>query len=352
MTLPKVLVVGSGGVGSIAALSLSLNGKCETTLVVRSDYDHVASTGYTVHSVTYGDYFNWRPTHICKSVQDAADNYGPFDYIVLTTKNVPDGPATCEDIIRPAVSDRTSIILIQNGIGVDIPMLREFPNNVLLSGISLIGSTNIDCVIHNLHKDTLLLSPFANPNVPQETVDKSLSEFKNLYQNADEAVNKVILEEDSKQSRWEKLVYNSVFNTICTIIGLDVNRCQIFGGNDLFDKAMDEVVAIAASEGVTIDPGAKHKFKHIGDGLFYSPSMLVDRRKKQYFELEVILGNPLRTAKKNGVSTPVLDTIYLLLRMVLLLMKEEKGDLVINKEDYKGKSSDDYPLIFEASLHK
>lgn len=348
---PKVLVVGSGGVGAVAALSLTLNGKCETTLVVRSDHDKVVAEGYTFRSVTYGNFDNWRPVHVARSVADAA-THGPFDFIVVTTKNIPDGPMTCEDIIRPAVSLQTTIVLIQNGIGIEGPMIQEFPGNVVLSSVTLIGSTNINCEVHNLHKDTMLLSPFNNPNVSAEIAQQKAREFADLYQNADEKVNKVILEESSLQSRWEKLVYNSVFNTICTIVELDVNRCQIFGSNELFNKAMNEVVAIAASDGVVIDDSTKEKFMHIGDGLFYSPSMTVDRMKKQYFELEVILGNPLRIAREKNVPCPVLETVYQLLKMVQLKMKEEKGAITINQQDYKGVNSEKYPEIFQATLHK
>lgn len=351
MSQPKVLLVGSGGVGAIAALALTSNGKAETTLVVRSDYDKVINEGYTIRSATYGNLDSWRPTHVSKSVEDAVKLNGPFDYVVVTTKNIPDGPQPCEDIILPAVvPGRTTIVLIQNGINIEIPMIRRFPTNHVLSGISLIGSTNIKCVVHNPGKDSILLSPFHNPNVDYEKSKEKTQEFASMYQNPDESVNKITIEDDAVGSRWQKLVYNSVFNTICAITDLDVNRCQINGANKtLFEPAMDEVIAIAASEGVTIDPRTKHRFMHIGDGFFYTPSMLVDARKKQIFEIETILGNPLAIAKKKGVPTPILTSVYYLLKMRQFYIMEETGKIKIHEEDYKGRDSDDYPKIFAES---
>lgn len=340
---PKVLVVGSGGVGAIAALGLCTNNKADVTLVVRSDYDKVKDDGYTFRSVTYGDIDNWRPHHMARSVSEAFENFGEFDFILLTTKNIPDGPITCEDIIRPAVTLKTVIILIQNGIGIEKPMMKEFPKNVILSGVSLIGSTNIDCVITNLHKDQIYVGAWSNPNIENHHEKESLaiSEFTRVYNN--DKYNKIFFDDNVERTRWQKLIYNSVLNTTTAVVDLDVTRCQLTGANnELFRPAMKEVRSIAASVGVDIPDETIEKFVHIGDGLFYTPSMLVDVRKQQLFELEIILGNPLKIAKENGVETPILNTLYTLLRMVQFRIKENNGMIKINEDQHKGKNSDSY----------
>lgn len=345
--LPKVLVVGSGGVGAIAALSLTLNGKCETSLVARSDYARLVDSGYTFNSVTYGQISEWRPHKIFPSVSEAAAN-GPYDFVVLTTKNIPDGPVTCEDIIRPAVTDGyTTIVLIQNGIGIEKPMIAEFPHCGVVSAVSLIGSANHGCVITNLLKDTIFLAPFENPNVDRTTSMELTERFAALYQNRDEKVNTVVVEKSAARSRWDKLISNTVLNPITAITGLDLNRCQINGANSsILGPAMDEVYAIAASEGVTIDPATKNKFLHLADGSFFQLSMLVDLKKGQLVEVEVILGNPLRMAARNGVQTPILSTVYELLKMIQFGTRERIGLIKVNETSYKGRNSDEYPEIF------
>lgn len=347
---PKVLVVGSGGVGAICALSLTLNDKAEVTVVVRSDYNKVVEHGYNIRSVTYGNLDNWRPHHIAKSVTDAFESFGDFDFILLTTKNIPDGSITCEEIIKSAVTSKTVIVLIQNGIGLEKSMFEAFPQNIVLSGVSLIGSTNINCVVTNLHLDQIYIGPWDNPNVDNysQKAEDAINEFIRIYSN--DKHNKVFRDSNVKKTRWEKLVYNAVLNTTTTIVNLDVGRCQITGANNtLFRPAMKEVIAIAASDGIEIIPETIEKFIHIGDGLFYSPSMCVDMRKKQLFELEVILGNPLKIAEANGVDAPILRTLYTLLSMVQFRIKEEIGLVKINEEDYKKIDSDLYPDIFNRS---
>ncbi|CAH2351324.1 uncharacterized protein CLIB1423_03S03686 [[Candida] railenensis] len=353
MSLPNVLVVGAGGVGTIAALALTINKKCDVTLVVRSDYEHVIKYGYDIDSVTYGKINNWKPPHVTKTVQDAVTKFGEFDYIVLTTKNIPDGGLTCEDIIRPAVTEkRTTIILVQNGMGIEKPMQEQFPDNVVLSDIQFIGSTNLNCKVHNSHKDQSFVGIFENKNHPNpeeyyERADAKVKEFMELYQHEDEAINKVNFDANVKKSRWEKLIYNSALNTVTALVDLDVNRCQIASANEtLFRPAMDEIIKIAASDGVTLEPSSKDKFIHIGDGLFYSPSMLVDHRKGQLMELEIILGNPLIVAKENNVDAPILSVLYNLLTLVQFKIKEQRGVIKIDEDDYKRIDSDKYPRIF------
>ena len=345
---PKVLVVGSGGVGAIGALCLTLNGEADVTLVVRSDYAKVNESGFTIKSVTYGEHENWKPRHIVKSVADAYERFGDFDFILLTTKNIPDGPITCEDIIRPAVTSKTVIILLQNGIGIEKPMIEQFPHNVILSGVTLLCSTNINCVVCNLLKDQIYLGAWSNPNIENhaEKEQSAIDEFTRIYCN--EKYNKVFIDENVEKTRWEKLLYNAALNSTTTIVNLDVSRCQIAGANDeLFRPAMREVVAIAASEGIEISPETVEKFIHISDGQFYSPSMCVDARKKQLFESEIILGDPIKIAEANGVETPVLKTLYTLLSMVQFRIKEEKGIIKIDENEYRNTNSDSYPDILK-----
>lgn len=346
MYYPKVLVVGSGGVGVMAALGLALNKRSIVTLVVRSGYDYVAENGYAILSITYGDIKGWKPHYIAKSVHEAADKHGPFDFIVLTTKNIPDSESPCEKIIEPAVTDgQTTIVLIQNGIGIEVPMTQKFPNNIILSGVSLINSINKNYHIVNLLKDRLFLGAFHSPNVDEQVKRAAIEKFMYLYQN-DNNKNEVIPDSNVQKTRWEKLLYNSIFNTTTTIVNMDVTRCQINNGNrELFEPAMDELIAVAKSDGIDVDPGIKEKYLHISDGSFYSPSMMLDARKRQLLELEVIMGNPLRIAKNNNISTPILSTLYSLLKMLQFQIKEEIGIISIDESLYRG-NSEDYPTIF------
>lgn len=70
-----------------------------------------------------------------------ATSLGPFAYIVVTTKNIQDVTDMTE-IVAPAVTPDSTIVLIQNGIGIEREFFKKFPKNVVLSGVSLIQSIN------------------------------------------------------------------------------------------------------------------------------------------------------------------------------------------------------------------
>lgn len=342
--MKNVLVIGSGGVGTIATLLLSLNQKANVTLVVRLDYDKVTTEGIAIRSRTYGSFDGWRPQNVARSVTEATEKFGPFDYILLTTKNIPDGPITCEEVVRPAVLPCLVIIMMQNGLGIEEPMMKEFPNNIILLAVLLIALAYRNGIVENPGKDHITLGDFrAAHNCTLPGTEEAMRNFIEIYRNPDPQVNYIAVDDDCRTTRWQKLVYNSVFNVITAILEVDVTRCQIAGLNDpLFRPAMQEVIAIAASEGVTIPADTIERFIHIGDGMFYSPLMCVDRRKNQLIEMEVILGNPLRIAQKNGVSTPILLVLYQLLKVVQFKTKEATGVIKINPGDFQY-NSDEYP---------
>lgn len=59
----RVLIIGTGGVGTMAAYALETGGKAEVTAVMRSNYDAVKQNGIDIDSIEHGhDIKGWRPT--------------------------------------------------------------------------------------------------------------------------------------------------------------------------------------------------------------------------------------------------------------------------------------------------
>lgn len=60
----RVLIVGTGGVGTMSAYALEQGGKAEVTAVMRSNYEAVQKNGISIDSVQWGNGIKgWRPTH-------------------------------------------------------------------------------------------------------------------------------------------------------------------------------------------------------------------------------------------------------------------------------------------------
>lgn len=321
----KCVIVGSGGVGSMAAYALSLHS--ETTAIVRSDYDQVSKHGFHIELVDYGTIGSFRPQHVVLSIEEAA-KLGKYDYIVVTTKNIPD-VAKVEDLIEPLVSTESTIVLVQNGIDIGAPLVAKYPKNTVLSGVSMISSTNYGGKISHVGHDDLLVGVFPNPALDTAVQEMAAKRFVELYKNEK---NDCVFDENVKYTRWRKLVYNATLNTVCALTEVDVGRLDLFGGMDLVRKAMREVLEAAKSDGVELSEDIMEFMIRSDDGVYYEPSMLVDIRKGNYIELEVILGNVVRIAEGNGVAVPTLALVYDLLKVVQNRTKEAQGALEVPKQ--------------------
>lgn len=62
MAKSRVLVVGTGGIGTMSGYALEKGGLAEVTAVMRSNYDAAAKNGIDIDSVQWGQVRAWRPT--------------------------------------------------------------------------------------------------------------------------------------------------------------------------------------------------------------------------------------------------------------------------------------------------
>lgn len=58
----KVLIIGGGAVGAIAALNLEIGGLATVTVVLRSNYKTVNDVGYSIESCDHGVLEGWKPS--------------------------------------------------------------------------------------------------------------------------------------------------------------------------------------------------------------------------------------------------------------------------------------------------
>lgn len=316
----KVLLVGMGGVGSIASYTLQRNGLAEVTAVARSSYDILTSTGFRIESCDYGTVEGFKPDHVVKSVDEAAQ-LGPFDFIVVTTKNIPDIQPV-ENIIKGVVTPESAIVLLENGVGIERDFFKAYPENHIISGVTIIGSTLYTDTVKQVGPDKISFGAFINPALPKDPQCESAKKFQTIYRND---INDAKYDENVKFIRWRKLVYNAAINSACAITNVDSGRLQCFGGYDsLVLPAMEEVRAIAKSDGVDL-PKDVIDFMANSDDDYYPPSMLIDVRKGNYTEYKIIMGNALTIAKENNVSAPILQVLHDLLHVIQMRTMEEKG---------------------------
>lgn len=332
-TTPKtrVLLVGSGGVGTMASYALEVGGKAEVTSVLRSNYAHVKEHGFNIDSLEHGNGITgFKPTHIVNSVPSISStpDSTPYEYIIVSTKNIPDISPTVIDIIRPAVTPgHSTIVLLQNGLNIEIPLIAAFPANVILSGVSLIGASEPQHgkIIHE-DNDSTKLGPFPSLTVPADQANASAHKLLELY-NASGNV-QWTFDDRVSYTRWRKLVYNSSFNSLSAILKMGVIRMRASKHvvDDLIFPAMREIKAVAAAAGVRLEDDVEWTMLFVDPiTADFMPSMGQDAVKGNYMEMETIVGEPVREAEKLGVAVPTLKVIYGMLKALQFQTKIAKG---------------------------
>lgn len=326
---PQVLVIGTGGVGTIVAYELALVGKCVVSIVIRRDYEKVSSQGYDIHSCVHGDISGWKPDKIFATVEEAGKTQ-EYDFVVVSTKNLPD-ITKVEELIDPVVTEgKTTVVMMQNGFDIGRPVIAKYPRNCCLSGVSHIGSHNHSGVITQTQKNKCLMSYFINENISKDAQRELCEQFVTLLTHPN---NDIIYFEDCKWYRYRKLVYNATLNTVAALTRLDTGRLFLSGGLEAVSvPAMREVIKIAKADGVELPEDVINLVVHSDDGDWFRPSMLIDVEKENPIELEVILGNLLTVAKRLSVEAPVLSLLYQLLKIVQYGLKEKAGYFELPEE--------------------
>jgi 2-dehydropantoate 2-reductase len=297
----QILIIGAGAIGAFYGGLLSKSEELDVSGVTSSLEDVVRENGFDIKS-SLGD-FKFLPKKVFKSV-DACD--ATYDVVIVATKVLP--TIDVVSLLKPVVSDASIIVLIQNGIHIEIPVQRAFPNNQLISGLAFICvSRNADAVVHHQDYGRLVIG-----NYP-----KGVSTEANWLQSLfSETGLPCLVTDDVKKARWKKLVWNAPFNPI-SVLSHGLNTIEILSNpltKELVENVMKEVQQAAALDGVCLEDYVLEK--NISDTLTMKPyktSMLLDFEQKRPLEIESILGNCIRFSEKCGVELPYMKSLYALL---------------------------------------
>ncbi|KAJ2027195.1 hypothetical protein IWW57_002717 [Coemansia sp. S610] len=307
----KVLLFGSGALGSVFSWRLQESGKAQVTAVCRSNYEAVSRSGFRIASQAYGDHV-YRPSRVVRSVDEAVDNGTIYDFVVVCTKALPNLGGN-SGLIASAVAPGTVIVLIQNGIGIEDPFMARYPDNAVASVVAYIDVTQPeDGVIEHGNNAVLTMGP-PSPR---------LEELAQAWRDGGVACS---VAENIQAIRWLKLAWNASLNTVSVVSGGNDTR-KMFDDAEcrqLILRLMDEVFRLgraATGAPLPVVRGIDGPEALVADvdkpGVAVVPSMLMDFWAKRPLEHAVILGRPIEIARDLGVDVPCMQTVYAILKMV------------------------------------
>ncbi|KLU92181.1 2-dehydropantoate 2-reductase [Magnaporthiopsis poae ATCC 64411] len=283
----NIVFVGAGAVGCFYASRLHHpDHNVNVSLTARSNYAVLARSGVKMLTHSFGDY-TFVPAAVYPSVT-AASPKSPsptastaaaappaegWDYVIVTTKALPDRVDDAATIAPLVTEGKTCIVLIQNGVGVEDPYRVRFPSNPIISAVTVVSAALVD-------PGTLVINAAFNPSAV-------LSGGRG---NADSAL-------DPELRRHLRGIMDEIFAAAPAVLGRP------------FPPELATPDKILTSN--ERNKGSK-------------PSMLLDWEAGRPLELEVIVGNPVRIARARGVEMPRLQSVYALLRSMQELRDQER----------------------------
>jgi 2-dehydropantoate 2-reductase len=298
----KVLVIGSGAIGSFYGALLAKSG-FSVSVLARSDYEHIRIHGINIHSETKLGSWHFRPGQV---VAKAADLSEKPDVILLCIKLV-DG-ADRATLIRDALGPDTAIVLVSNGVEIEDEVARAFPDHELISGLAFICVTRTapGKIWHQAY-GRLVLGNYPN-GLSART--RALAE---AFESAGIGCSGT---EDIVTARWQKCLWNAAFSPLSVLSGGLSTEKILSTQEPLIRAIMTEVCTIAGALGHA-QPASIIDQQIDGTRKMppYKTSMLLDFEAGRPMETEAILGNTVRAGTRAGVPRPHLYTLYALMKL-------------------------------------
>lgn len=316
---PNVLLFGLGGIGGVYACILALSKKANVSVVARSNYTQVKEKGLRFVSNKFGNH-DIRFDGVYKSCEDAAASGKVFDYVLCANKALLDASPSLSSHLTPIISPRTSIVLLQNGVGAEAPLHESFPNNTIISAVVWTGGRTLPdqdgmAVVENFNREKLTIGVDYREGGDKAEEDEKLARLIGVLESGGGTCERV---ESIQAERWIKVIWNCCWNSLTTITRQRTNT--FFDSSPealpLCWSIMREVEAVAKAKGLAIPDGTVERLiKECTDVKTGLPSsMMADNFAGRPMEVEVILGTPMREGQRLGVDVKTVTALYVLVK--------------------------------------
>jgi len=316
--MENCLIFGLGGIGSFYGSLVHRSGKARLSAVARSNYEIVKEKGILIKSPLLGDsHLQFDEVYSTSNPDSQLGSQLRFDFVIVSTKALPNATPTLPTLLEPFVTPNlTTIVLIQNGVGIEDQVAERWPENIIITCVAWASATQVESgVIEHKDNAAITLGLFENNIVATEVAQKRLNTFSNLLASGG---GEVEVSDDMQTERWKKVVWNSAWNPLTTLSDLDTYAYLTSSPSapTTARAVMHEVITVAQALGLSVPITLIDVLMDRTAGKRINSSMQFDCQNRRPMEIEVILGTPLRKAKEHGIAVPVLETLYALLTAI------------------------------------
>jgi 2-dehydropantoate 2-reductase len=293
----RALIIGTGAIGGLYGGMLAQGG-WQVSTCHRSDYTHVKENGIKIDS-KWGD-IQFSPQNIYDSTENISET---FDLVVVALKVLPS--INTVEVLRPVLKKATSLLLIQNGVFIELDIQKAFPATEIIRALAFVCVSKPSAgYIHHQDYGRLVLGKF--PHGESKIARRVSEDFNRVGVNCKVTTN-------INEAIWKKLLWNAPFNPI-SVLGGGADTRQILDNSASKLRVRDimqEVLLLAQADGVTLTQEMIDK--NISDTESMTPyktSMLLDYEAGRSLEVGAILGNAILFADKKNIDVPNLKTLF------------------------------------------
>lgn len=293
-------IIGTGAIGGYYGGRLMKAGR-EVRFLLHTDYEYVKENGLQIDSCDGSFHLD----HV--AAYNDTRNMPKADVVLVGLKST--NNHLLKSLLTPIVDAHTTVVLIQNGIGLEEDLQREMPGLQIVAGLAFIcsGKVGPGHISHQCYGSINL----GNYSCPDSRFHEILADMQDAGIEAAEVA--------YAEARWKKAVWNMPFNGMT--VALNTSTDQLLKNpstRKLIYEQMMEVIGAANALGVTgIDKAFADKMIEMTDAMVpYSPSMKLDFDFRRPMEIPYLYSRPIAEAEKVGFAMPRLAMLEAELRFI------------------------------------
>jgi len=293
----KILIAGSGGVGSYVAAQLIRHTDAEVTLLARGEHlKAIQQNGLTIEESD--ETYTVRPRH----ATDDAAALGIVDLILLTVKATALEATLMQ--LKDNIAPHTVIIPLLNGVGHDETIRNRYPEATVFDGhIYILSNITAPGVVRKRGKVFRLIWGSKSDTRP-ETIEAVSALF-------DTAGLRHRYSDTIEYESWKKFLFISAFATLTAYHDKTMDQISTEHPDEL-EALFREIVAVGQARGIPLGDeeitAAMTQAAKVAPGA--KTSLQLDIEQGKPAEIEALLGYVVHEGDRLGVDVPVMKKIY------------------------------------------
>ncbi len=300
----RFAILGAGAVGGFFGAGLSRAGH-DVTFIARGDHlAAIRARGMEIRGS--GGTFSVRAPAEGDPVR-----VGVVDCVIVAVKNY-DNPSALP-LLPPMIGPGTTVLTLQNGVDAIDDCAAVAGREHVLGGVTYVFAT-IDAPGVIVQTGTMSRIVFGEVFSPADGISERVDRIAHAFAEADIDVQAL---GDARPALWEKLTYLTPISGLTAAARLPVGGVWPLPAiQETFRRAVEEVSRVGRAEGISLPDTLPDKWATFVSGLLPTSksSMLVDLERGRRIEVEALQGSVVRRGRKAAVPTPVVDTLYALLK--------------------------------------